>query len=162
MNKLRWMALGLAVGIGVMAVRPVVAQDMTTMLSKFLVDLRAGTLGVNMPLTGATFTTGPVTFGTTPATTGTVLRIPNNTNLVFARNAADSGNLALAFLDSNNLWNLDPSATGILYSAKTFAALGTPANGAFYYCSDCTIASPCAGAGTGAFAKRLAATWVCN
>lgn len=47
-------------------------------------------------------------------------------------------------------------------SAVLFAALGTPANGTFAYCSDCTIASPCAGAGTGAFAKRLNGQWVCN
>lgn len=43
-----------------------------------------------------------------------------------------------------------------------FAALGTPANGTFAYCSDCTIASPCASGGTGAFAKRLNGVWVCN
>lgn len=42
------------------------------------------------------------------------------------------------------------------------AALGTPANGTFLYCSDCTIASPCAGGGTGALAKRLNGVWVCN
>jgi len=44
----------------------------------------------------------------------------------------------------------------------TFATLGTPANGSFGYCSDCTIANPCAAAGTGAFAKYLNAVWVCN
>jgi hypothetical protein len=43
-----------------------------------------------------------------------------------------------------------------------FAALGTPANGSFCYCSDCTIANPCASGGTGAFAKRLNGVWVCN
>jgi hypothetical protein len=46
--------------------------------------------------------------------------------------------------------------------AKLQAALGAPANGTFYYCSDCTIANPCAGGGTGALAKRLAGVWVCN
>jgi len=46
----------------------------------------------------------------------------------------------------------------------TFANIGTgsTANGTIQYCSDCTIASPCAGAGTGAFAKRLNGVWVCN
>lgn len=53
------------------------------------------------------------------------------------------------------------------YSADTpppilFANLGTPANGRIFYCSDCTIANPCAGAGTGAIAKRLNGVWVCN
>jgi hypothetical protein len=47
--------------------------------------------------------------------------------------------------------------TGVL-----FAGLGTPANGTFTYCSDCTIANPCAGSGTGALAKRLNGAWVCN
>lgn len=47
-------------------------------------------------------------------------------------------------------------------NATTFANLGTPANGTFYFCSDCTLANPCAGAGTGAFAKRLNGVWVCN
>lgn len=45
---------------------------------------------------------------------------------------------------------------------STFASLGTPANGVMTYCSDCTIANPCAGAGTGAIAKRLNGVWVCN
>lgn len=46
--------------------------------------------------------------------------------------------------------------------STTFANLGTPANGVFIYCSDCTIANPCAGGGTGALAKRLNSIWVCN
>lgn len=43
-----------------------------------------------------------------------------------------------------------------------FAALGAPGNGQFVFCSDCTVASPCAGGGTGALAKRLNGAWVCN
>lgn len=43
-----------------------------------------------------------------------------------------------------------------------FAALGTPTNGTLRFCSDCTIANPCAGSGTGALAKRLNGVWVCN
>jgi hypothetical protein len=35
-------------------------------------------------------------------------------------------------------------------------------NGMITYCSDCTVAATCAGAGTGAFAKRLNNVWVCN
>jgi hypothetical protein len=50
----------------------------------------------------------------------------------------------------------------ILITGRTFANLGTPSNGAFAYCSDCTIANPCASGGSGALAKRLNATWVCN
>lgn len=37
-----------------------------------------------------------------------------------------------------------------------------PANGSMLYCTDCTIANPCAGSGTGAIAKRLNGVWVCN
>lgn len=112
--------------------------------------------------TSGVLTPGPLTFGTNPAGSGNVMRAPNNSNLINVRNAANNGDLQTMFYDTNNLLNLDPQANGILYGAKTFAALGTPANGSFYYCSDCTIASPCAGSGTGAFAKRLNATWVCN
>lgn len=52
--------------------------------------------------------------------------------------------------------------TQIQLDACTAANLGTPANGTFCYCSDCTIANPCAAAGTGALAKRLNGVWVCN
>lgn len=50
----------------------------------------------------------------------------------------------------------------VTITATAFASLGTPANGTFKYCNDCTIANPCAGSGTGALAKRLAGVWVCN
>lgn len=49
-----------------------------------------------------------------------------------------------------------------IFTGLTFATLGAPANGKVVYCSDCTIANPCAGAGTGAVAKRLNGVWVCN
>jgi hypothetical protein len=56
-----------------------------------------------------------------------------------------------------------PATSGMFQlTGVTFASLGTPANGTFAYCSDCTIANPCAGGGTGAFAKRLNGAWVCN
>lgn len=55
------------------------------------------------------------------------------------------------------------AASGAFYSAGvTQANLGTPANGTFVFCTDCTIASPCASGGTGALAKRLNSVWVCN
>lgn len=47
-------------------------------------------------------------------------------------------------------------------TATTFAGLPADVSGVIRYCSDCTIASPCAGAGTGAIAKRLNGVWVCN
>lgn len=47
-------------------------------------------------------------------------------------------------------------------SGRSFSQLGTPTNGFFTYCTDCTITAVCAGVGTGAFAKRLNGVWVCN
>lgn len=44
----------------------------------------------------------------------------------------------------------------------TFANLPTVANGFLIYCSDCTIASPCASGGSGALAKGINGAWVCN
>lgn len=59
------------------------------------------------------------------------------------------------------VWGVD--STGLpRIGATTQAALGTPTNGTMVYCSDCTIANPCAGSGTGALAKRLNGVWVCN
>jgi len=52
---------------------------------------------------------------------------------------------------------------GIIPSnARTHSQLGSWANGTLIYCSDCTIANPCGSGGTGAIAKRLNSTWVCN
>lgn len=48
------------------------------------------------------------------------------------------------------------------HAGITFSSLTTSSNGTLAYCSDCTIANPCAGLGTGAFAKRLNGVWVCN
>ena len=47
-------------------------------------------------------------------------------------------------------------------TAQVQASLGAATNGSMIYCSDCTIANPCAGGGTGAIAKRLNGAWVCN
>ncbi len=50
----------------------------------------------------------------------------------------------------------------IALGGVTHANLGSPANGTLIYCSDCTVANPCASGGTGALAKRLNGAWVCN
>jgi hypothetical protein len=47
-------------------------------------------------------------------------------------------------------------------TSAAFGDLGAATNGSMIYCSNCTIASPCAGGGTGAIAKRLNGAWVCN
>lgn len=81
--------------------------------------------------------------------------LKRNTNFIEVRLADDSARTGI----TGTYYN----ATGtILQSSSVFASLGTPSNGTFLYCSDCTIANPCAGAGTGAFAKRLNGAWVCN
>lgn len=54
---------------------------------------------------------------------------------------------------------------GVIYPKPyTHATLPTPVNGdgGMVFCSDCTIASPCASGGNGAIAKRLNGAWVCN
>lgn len=43
-----------------------------------------------------------------------------------------------------------------------FASLGTPADGTFTYCTDCTQANPCAGSSSGAFARRENGAWNCG
>lgn len=66
---------------------------------------------------------------------------------------------------TNNLVARNNTGAGLAipqWEPTLFANLGTPPNGSFVYCSDCTVATPCAGAGTGALAKRLAGIWVCN
>jgi len=77
------------------------------------------------------------------------------------RCAADStaivsgGQAAVCFAEASN----EVQQT---WDACTFANLGTPGNGTFCYCSDCTKATPCAGSGSGSFAKRLNGAWDCD
>lgn len=47
-------------------------------------------------------------------------------------------------------------------TAAAFADLGAATNGSMIYCSDCTKATPCAGSGNGALAKRLNGAWDCD
>lgn len=53
-------------------------------------------------------------------------------------------------------------AGGAQLEGVLFSSLGASSNGTLLYCSNCTIANPCASGGTGALAKRLNSTWVCN
>jgi hypothetical protein len=56
----------------------------------------------------------------------------------------------------------NPTIASPIFTPIAFASLGTPIDGTFNYCNDCTIANPCASGGTGALAKRLNGVWVCN
>lgn len=44
----------------------------------------------------------------------------------------------------------------------SFAELAAATDGAIVYCDDCTKATPCAGGGTGALAKRYNGAWDCD
>jgi hypothetical protein len=70
---------------------------------------------------------------------------------------------ALAIMDSpTGVGFRDIKMRAVESTGYAFASLPAATNGTFLYCSDCTIASPCASGGTGALAKRLNSTWVCN
>lgn len=97
---------------------------------------------------------------------------------IFATNNAHSvtdsvGPLGWTFaVPANTRWvnndgfavNVNQMVSAIRPGICTFASLTTclPANGYVAYCSDCTIANPCASSGTGAIAKRLNGAFVCN
>lgn len=77
---------------------------------------------------------------------------------VFSANNAD-----VMTVNANAPVGLNINGTNLLQlGTVAFASLGTPANAVTIYCSDCTIANPCASGGTGAFAKRINGVWVCN
>lgn len=47
-------------------------------------------------------------------------------------------------------------------SPVTTAHLFAPVDGSTVYCTDCSIANPCGGSSSGAYAKRVRGAWVCN
>ncbi len=51
---------------------------------------------------------------------------------------------------------------GVQLPTILFASLPAASNGVLIYCSDCTKATPCATAGSGALAKRLNGAWDCD
>lgn len=83
----------------------------------------------------------------------------SNTGRIFYNHP--SNYLAFGINGSTERFRMD-STGNLISTGTTFGSLGTPSNGSLIYCSDCTIANPCAGGGTGAFAKRLNGAWVCN
>lgn len=99
---------------------------------------------------------------TTPGSTNYTVYGDGSTG---ALNTPTGGTVAMRVANANVV-----SATAALVTitkpiANTsvlFANLGTPADGTITYCGDCTFANPCAGSGTGAWAKRLAGAWRCD
>lgn len=69
-------------------------------------------------------------------------------------------NIRFATVDTWS-FNSDGTLRSVGVNQAALAGLAPP-NGSLIYCSDCTIASPCAGGGTGALAKRLNGAWICN
>jgi len=155
--------LGLALVLGVSSVAS--SQDMTTLLTQFLNGLYGGYIR----MVSGTATNPSYAFSA-------------ETNTGFFRSASNVIGVSVAgteqFQFQNNQFRTNggikigaagadvtlgvASANVMTLSAVAFASLGTPSNGAFAYCSDCTIANPCASGGTGALAKRLNSVWVCN
>lgn len=126
------------------------------------------------PVGYAVFTNGGLfrqTSGVGSSCGGSSLLPPGTTSWVVSTPFVNCGVLP-ATLQTSGPTALLPGAQGIAapnvitaqlsVSATLFANIGTPANGTMLYCSDCAIANPCAGGGTGALAKRLNGVWVCN
>ena len=65
---------------------------------------------------------------------------------------------------STSVINLTLAHGALQFLGRTgFANLPVvPPDGTIIYCSNCTIANPCAAGGTGAFAKRINGVYVCN
>lgn len=65
---------------------------------------------------------------------------------------------------AGNMWlGSNDLAHGPTIAGTTFSGLGSSKpNGTIVYCSDCTKATPCAGSGSGSFAKRINSAWDCN
>jgi len=123
--------------------------------------LSAGTIQIDAP--------GLVTW-TTRAVIGSsadgVVDLTNNAGASLTRlNFGAAASVAYAALQTLN--TVAGQTQGIIImradgTPQVFASLGAATNGCMIYCSDCTIANPCAAGGAGAIAKRLNGIWVCN
>jgi len=106
---------------------------------------------------------GKLFFDANSTTTGIILNTESTIPIVFGINTAEAGRWTGG--SSLSIGATPPTvalAGSIHYTGVAFASLATPDNGTVIYCTDCTLANPCAGGGTGAIAKRLNGVWVCN
>jgi hypothetical protein len=92
---------------------------------------------------------------------GADVNVPGAFEFTTRKAGAGSDRPIVFSINGTEAYRVNPDRTLSLqgFTAATLPAAG---NGTFAYCSDCTIASPCAGGGTGALAKRLNGAWVCN
>lgn len=115
MGRLVALVVGLVVGLVALGEA---RQDTTTLLSKFLGDVRAGALGVSRVIAS-------VRFGAAPATAGAV-RLSNNTG-VFWRNAGNSANASLVLNTSDVL--VTDASVATAGSLSMYTATAVPAGG---------------------------------
>lgn len=119
---------------------------------------RSGGGGVTYPLLGTDGTTANPTYSFANAP-GTGFYYKGASIAAIAVNGSDQFVFAANIFQSP--WQ--QVTNGTQYLGTAFGSLGTGlGNGTILYCTDCTIANPCAGGGTGALAKRLNGAWVCN
>ena len=134
-------------------------------------------LGINLnqntiqPNTGSNLTIKTATVGLvggpgislTPADAANGTNLPGGNVIAAAGGGHGSGNGGDIII-TGGAAGASGNPGNLVITGRTFANLGTPpsGNGSFIYCSDCTIANPCASGGTGALAKRLNGQWVCN
>lgn len=143
-------------------------QDMTTQLSLFLTSLRAGYLAVNNSTGNVTMSADVYRADNTAWRLGAGgVRVASNALVSFSSTTDPNGSLDTGITrNSAGVVEVNNGSAGtggrFVPGTTTFASLGTPSNGQLVYCSDCTIANPCASGGTGALAKRLNSVWVCN
>ncbi len=98
------------------------------------------------------------------------IRVTNGRG-ISSRNLANTQDIELITSTTSDMVVVGVGAAAVVVApglvqfqtALQFADLpaGQP-NGSMAYCSDCTTTNPCADGGTGAIAKRLNGSWVCN
>lgn len=120
-----------------------------TVATALYVDYSTSKTGVNL---GSTPTAQLDIRPLNASTVGQVIRLAS-TPTANAFQVENSSGTALTRIDASGRFYPVPIA---------FASLGTPSDGAVVYCSDCTKATPCAGSGNGALAKRLNGAWDCD
>lgn len=101
------------------------------------------------------------TFATSGGTRRWSLCYDHTTSNMYLRDVYGSRTV-MTFSPSTGMSTVRYGLTFDPATAVTSGGLGSDGNGTMRYCSDCTIANPCAAGGTGAIAKRLNGAWVCN